>query len=276
MDIEVSVEKISPAKAEKMLNTNCSNRTLREGIVEKYADDMRKGQWTKCIAPIAFYEDGDVADGQHRLWAIIESGETHEFMVVRGLDRESGLNIDVGLPRSLVDNARISGVNEHLSNRIIAVARVVATGQRGSRSPKGVSNAVKLAYVDKYNECVRWAIENAPAGRTFSHSLVLGAMARAYMVEEDKARLARFGEVLSKGFMADERDSAAIAMRNYLMVAAKTGFSHQDVWQDTFLKTQNAIKHFMRSKRLTQIKSVREEAYPLPTAKVTKLKKKAA
>jgi hypothetical protein len=264
MAMTVTTEKISPTKAARLLNKNNSNRKLRTGLAERYANDMKAGNWTECTAPIVVYEDGEVADGQHRLWAIVESGTTQTFIIAKGVSRASGLNIDTGLPRGLVDNARISGLDVDLNTRLVAVARVIATGNRGNNSPVGTSNAEKLAMTNAYREPAMWACANAPKGRAFAHSLVLGAMGRAWMHEADKARLAHFGEVLTKGFMADEGDSAGVAIRNYLMVTAETGFSHREVWTDTFLKVQNAIKYFMRHKPLTIIKGVKAEVYPLP------------
>jgi hypothetical protein len=91
---EMKLESITPKKAEHYLNRNTSNRKLREGVVERYASDMAGGRWTKCAAPIVFYEDGEIADGQHRLFAIIESGKSQKFFVMRDLPRDAGLNID--------------------------------------------------------------------------------------------------------------------------------------------------------------------------------------
>jgi hypothetical protein len=268
MVMTVTTERITPAKAEKMLNKNHDNRKLRAGVVEKYTEDMRSGRWTECIDPIAFYEDGDIADGQHRLWSVVESGTTQDFIIVRGLDRASGLNIDVGLGRSLVDSARISGANTDLSNRLLSVCRAVVTGSRGANNNTPVSNAIKLAYVEQCGEAARWAIAHAPVGRAYSLALVLAAMARAWYYEKDKDRLAHFGLVLGKGFMADEGDSAAIALRNAL--AEVRGSNHPEIWRDLFYKTQNAIKYFMRHKPLKVIKSVKDEVYPLPKSNTLK------
>lgn len=268
---KITIERITPTKAEQMLNRNKSNRKLREGLAEAYASDMKEGKWTECPMPIVFYDDGDVADGQHRLWAIIMSNTTQTFTVHRGLSREAGLNIDTGLGRTLVDNARISGANSDLSNRLLAVTRAVGSGSRWSNSAVKVTAAQRLAMVDEYGEAARWALANAPKGRAFSHALVLGALARAWYYEEDKGRLARFSEVLTKGFMSEDGDGAAVALRNYLL--ASTGFGRPDVWRDAFYKTQHAIHHFMRRRKLTFIRTVAAEAYPLPTA--TKRKKAA-
>ncbi len=40
---DIVTERITPAKAEKYLNSNKSNRTMRAGVAEKYAADMRAG-----------------------------------------------------------------------------------------------------------------------------------------------------------------------------------------------------------------------------------------
>lgn len=74
--MQLTVEKITPKIAEAWLNANTCNRKLRDGIVERYAADMTAGKWTECPEPISFYVDGDLADGQHRLFAITESGTT--------------------------------------------------------------------------------------------------------------------------------------------------------------------------------------------------------
>src|SRR4051812_40390469 len=80
-------EKITPKIAEKYLNMNVGNRALRSGVVEKYASDMRSGNWSRNPQPMIFYDDGTIADGQNRLWAVIESGEAIWFLVVRGVDK---------------------------------------------------------------------------------------------------------------------------------------------------------------------------------------------
>ena len=88
----------------------------------------------------------------------------------------TGLNIDVGVPRNLVDNARISGSNVDLSNRLIAVARAI-TWQPGQHR-HAISNADKLAYVAVRRTGALG--HRQQAGRAFSHSVVTGALGRAW------------------------------------------------------------------------------------------------
>jgi hypothetical protein len=262
---EPKLESITPKKAAAYLNRNNTNRTLRPGVVERYAYDMVNGHWTDCAAPIVFYEDGDIGDGQHRLFAITESGTTQKFLVIRDFPREAGLNIDTGLGRTLVDNARISGLDTELSNQLVAVVRAYADGHRSKKGPgQALSNHARLEMVDKYREPCAWAVKHGPRAKGLNVGLVTAALARAYTHEKDKERLARYAEVLSTGFGDGDKDSAAIAMRNWLLDPVNRGSIRLDAgWNDAFLKVQNSIHYFVRGKPLFIIKKVGDERYPL-------------
>ncbi|WOB06543.1 hypothetical protein [Piscinibacter gummiphilus] len=257
--MDIKIEDITPSKAEAWLNQNKSNRKMRDGVAEKYADDMKNGRWTNCPEPISFYVDGDLADGQHRLWAILESGTTQRMPVARGLEREDGLNLNTGLGRSLIDNARISGVDTGISAAMISAARAIADGAApvGSRS-----NAAKLAVVEEHREAATWASSNVKRVKLLSNSVVLGAVGRAWYHEADKDKLRRFCDVLGSGFSDGASESAAIAIRNYILAKGAQA-SSSALWRDSFLKVQNAIHYFMQGKKLSVIKGVADEAYPL-------------
>jgi hypothetical protein len=257
--METTQEKITPAKAEKMLNSNKCNRRLRDGVVEKYTEDMKNGRWTQCPVPISFMDDGTVADGQHRLWAIVESGVPQVFNVTRGLTKEDMLNIDTGLPRNLVDNSRIAGMDPSLSYALIGTARAVEHGVRGSIS---LSNSTKVMFVVKHREASEFALKYGPRSKFLRNAVMLAAIARAWYKEADKTKLQRFGYVVQTGFSDGIHETAAIAIRNYLLVKGSSA-SNAALWTDTFYKIQNAIFYFMRGKSLMIIKSLGEEAYPL-------------
>lgn len=126
--MNIVIETVTPKLAEAWLNSNKSNRRMRDGVAEKYADDMKRGRWTACPEPISFYADGDLADGQHRLWAIVESGEAQVFPIARGLSRQDGLNLNTGMARTVIDNARISGTDTALTPALISAARAIEHG----------------------------------------------------------------------------------------------------------------------------------------------------
>lgn len=258
--MDIRVELVTPDKAETWLNSNTSNRKMRDGVAEKYADDMKNGRWTECPEPISFYADGGMADGQHRCWGIVDSGVSIMFPIARGLPREAGLNINRGLGRSLVDNARISGADNGLSNELISLSRAIALGTRGS-SGKPLSDTAKLELVADHREAATWAVSNGPKGRGLRNALILAAVARAWYWEEDKDRLKRFCDVFTSGYADGDGESAAIALRNHFLT--KKALMDTALWVDTFQKTQNAIAYFMKGRKLTVIKTVAEEVYPL-------------
>jgi hypothetical protein len=258
--MEIQLEKVTPRKAEQWLNVNKNNRKMRDGVAEKYADEMRNHRWTQCPEPIAFYDDGDLADGQHRLWAVLESGRTIEFPVARGLTRADGLNLNTGMGRTLVDNAKISGSDASLSNELLSIARAVAQG-KCSNGKTPLSNSQRLEMVGEHRAAVDWAISNGPRGRGLRNAMILGAIARAWYWEPDKDRMKRFCDVFTSGFSDGEEETAAIALRNYYLT--KPAIASAALWVDTFLKSQNAIFYFMKARKLTIIKGIEEEQYPL-------------
>lgn len=261
--MDIAIENVTPSKATSWLNLNNTNRKLREGVAEKYADDMRNGRWTACPVPISFYDDGNVADGQHRLWAIVESGVAQRFPIARGLKREDGLNIDTGLGRSLVDNARISRSETGLTNEMVAIARSLVDGGHSNASNNNRQRSIseRLSMFEQHREVVQWVTSNGPRGKSIRNAIVMAAMARAWYVEKDKDRLRRFADVLSSGLYEGDGETAAVALRNYILT--KHAINTSALWRDTFLKAQNAIHYFMAGKRLTVIKAVADEAYPL-------------
>ncbi len=259
-EIEGAWEKINPKRAEKLLNEhNTQNRKLRAGVVEKYAADMAGGKWLKNPQPIMFYEDGVLADGQHRLWAVVESGATVPFYVVRGVSKEVALNIDTGFGRSLTDNARISGCDKPVSHSMIAMSVILHYGTR--QLGRGLSNAERLELITRYEPHLLWAEERRPRKAKVSNGVIGAAVARAHMHERDLERLAEFCAILGGAMPKDpERDVAAHTFRNYVIGGDDLARDARDL----FLKAMNAIKYFMRGRSLTVIKGVKEEAYPLP------------
>jgi hypothetical protein len=105
----VSIETISPAKAEEYLSKNQHNRHVKVKKVEQYAREMTQGRWRSTGESISFYGDGTLANGQHRLLACIESKVAFECVVVRGVDTDAQLVIDTGAKRSFSDYLQING-----------------------------------------------------------------------------------------------------------------------------------------------------------------------
>lgn len=99
----VSILKITPAMAMSMLSRNSINRRFRPGVGKRYAMIMQNGNWKLTPEPICFDTDEVLLNGQHRLWAVIESGIGQEFVVWEGMPRDVFAVIDRGQMRSFSD-----------------------------------------------------------------------------------------------------------------------------------------------------------------------------
>jgi len=122
--IDVQLVLVSPDMAELFLRGNEGNyRAMRNPHKRKMVADMVSGDWSFTNATIAFDVDDRLVDGQHRLSAIVESGTSQWFLIVRGMPIGSQKNpaIDTGARRS---------VSTHLHNQGVANSNVVASAAR--------------------------------------------------------------------------------------------------------------------------------------------------
>ncbi len=126
-----SIEKITPEMAAEFLEANGTNRKISRNVVDRYARAMRAGRWKLSHQGIAFDIDGRLVDGQHRLTAILQSGETIESLVVHNAPRDMFDVLDNGKSRSPGDTLGILGA----TNRIhcassLKVMKAYAVAQR--------------------------------------------------------------------------------------------------------------------------------------------------
>lgn len=108
--MKTKIELITPAWAiEKLENHNPRNRNMSEKTAQSYATDMRNGRWVLNHQGLAFDTNGDLLDGQHRLWAVVLADKPVEMMVsydVPVMENKNGVElsamdtIDRGRPRN--------------------------------------------------------------------------------------------------------------------------------------------------------------------------------
>ena len=110
--IDVRIETIDPATAERYLGRNFQNRNVRPTKVKQWAGAMRRAEWTLNGDAIRFDIFGNLIDGQHRLLACVEAGVPFMTLVVRGLPTRARNSIDVGAMRSPADHLREHGHND--------------------------------------------------------------------------------------------------------------------------------------------------------------------
>jgi hypothetical protein len=158
-----SVDAVGPAIAEKWLAKNSDNRRVRKATIERYARDMASGEWVENGAAISFAEDGTLLDGQHRLWAVVESGATIQTLVARNLPARVQDTMDDGTKRTLGDTFNFHRVEN--SNTAAAIVRRVILWQQGYRTNQGTYQPTKAESLAALNDdpTISTAIEQACA-----------------------------------------------------------------------------------------------------------------
>lgn len=108
--------RMTPAMAQQLLESNQLNRPLAPGHAERIAGQIKAGKWRFNGDTIKISKTGDVLDGQHRLWAIIESDTPVDTIVIFGIDRDAFATIDtIRKPRSLGDTVALAGQAKYRS-----------------------------------------------------------------------------------------------------------------------------------------------------------------
>lgn len=100
---------VTPDVAAEWLTANHVNRNRRQHTIERYARDMRAGQWAYTGDPIKFSAGGALLDGQHRLAAIILANVDVVLPVIHGLPEQAQKFMDSGDRRTASDTLSMAG-----------------------------------------------------------------------------------------------------------------------------------------------------------------------
>ncbi len=111
---------VTPGQAERWLEKNVSNRPLRRRVVDRYTRDMATGNWIVRGDAIEFDTDGNLLNGQHRLTAVVKSGETVALLVGTNVPKEAQGVADSGATRTVGDQLNLRGVKNGYLTAAIA------------------------------------------------------------------------------------------------------------------------------------------------------------
>ena len=118
---KMQVMVISPKVAESLLEGNTNNRHISWNHVTSLAEAMKRGEWRLTHQPIAVSQTGRLLDGQHRLWAVIESQVSIESFVANNVDESTFDCLDIGKKRSVTD---VLGGDKRVVETVTAIARI--------------------------------------------------------------------------------------------------------------------------------------------------------
>lgn len=132
---------ITPEVALGLLARNRGNRRLMLSAIRKYARSMREGVWKKTGQPLVFDRQGQLSEGQHRLYACLWGGHAFTTMVVTDASDEPDIFafIDNGAPRTAADalfTAGANGCSKQVASATIIAARFEAGAFRINSLPR--------------------------------------------------------------------------------------------------------------------------------------------
>lgn len=121
-----SVVLLTPEMATNLLEHNQHNRPVSDGHVQRIASQIVAGKWKFNGDTIKVAKTGDVLDGQHRLWAVIEAKIPVETILVHGIEKDAFATIDtLRKPRSGADILSLLGASHHRKSLSMALTWLV-------------------------------------------------------------------------------------------------------------------------------------------------------
>lgn len=155
----MTLERITPEIAKRYLERNVNNRPASEANCELMTEEFRFNYHLNG-EPIKFDDEGNLADGQTRLTAIIRSGRTVDIWVCRNLDSDAVDILDRGRRRS---NAHVlARRHEENYNMLAAAVRCVFHLLQGG-IPNSFAKSCRIdqmdQILDKYGKELRAACQ---------------------------------------------------------------------------------------------------------------------
>lgn len=110
--VYVKIEHVTPEEASKLLKLNTHNRDLRISRVKLLVNAIKRGEWKlngDCVVLSGNGSGGVLLNGQHRLYAIVESGISVDLALMYNAVPEAQETMDSGMPRSLAGKLKLRG-----------------------------------------------------------------------------------------------------------------------------------------------------------------------
>lgn len=265
---------VTPTLAAEWLKHNVNNRKVNESKVAQYAADMRSGNWTYCDTSISFLDTGKLASGQHRLLAVIASGVSIEFRVVRGIPPEDAGNIDRLYGRNDVQNAVMTGLDPDLDRFTMTLSLAIFSGDTkggvlGDNVTMRPTDSEKYEMRNAVRDAVKWTINHGPKCRSLKNAIVYAAIARAWMNRVDEFKLLNFINIIQNPHLSEgKKHSAAVLLFKHFAVNKASADP-----RGNFLRTQNMIQAFIAERSREIVTKLTEEPYPLPSSLMTLVRK---
>ena len=222
---------------------------------------MSSGNWNASHQGIAFYEDGALADGQHRLHACIKADKNMCSFVTFGIPRLAASGIDCHRARRMDDQIKIAGMADWIGKTELSIARLVKSCWGGGGT---ISSHEAVAFCNEHKESMLAAVKaTSTKVRYLTTAPVMVAMFCAHPFLKE-ATLSRFGFILTNGVMENAGDVAAIRLRERLMTDGPRFLNSGQAKIECIKLTMRAIKAFEAREQVRKLMVPENFIYPVP------------
>ena len=237
---------------ECLISLNLSNRNVRHSHVEYLKRNIINGTYYITNNGIGINRNGEVIDGQHRLYALRDCGYPQiQLLIVYGLPEESLSAIDLGIMRTMKDIFRLAFDRPEANNQMMAAVRFYLSINRNDKIKKSSRPSpyeMMDAYIYLYPAFeIIYKIKNLSK----LPSSVLTAFAIRIINDLDDERPLEFLKGLLSGINL-EANSPILRLRNFLESSKRQG-GGGNVQRERFQRTASALTAYLENRTLSKL-----------------------
>ena len=252
---------VTPEMASNWLSANNNaNRSLSALRVENIANDILNGKWHLTHQGIAFYEDGDIADGQHRLSALVKCNTPIEILVTFGLPKPAGIGIDITRPRSAVDGIRIAGESDWITKEAVAITKIIAA----INGKSNISTHQILAICNRLEDEIKTSLDLFKTHRRCISTAAVKCAFLSAIGHVSSEQLKLCADSLYSGIPTSPNEFPMLRLRERLLTDSLTGSVARS---ERVRLIQRAIKACGDGENIKSLKLPKEFIYPIPDIK---------
>ena len=248
---------VTPDLAKEWLRNNNFNRPLKPRLVDKYVRQILEGNWQRTHQGVAFDGKGLLIDGQHRLHAIVRTGQNVTMLVFLNENQMAHESIDNGKTRSLLDVIRLELHDNTLKGKHISVLKAMWAG-RFCKNQDDLTAAEIGNMLRRYHNAVRFAVDMTDIPGV-NDNVVMGVIARAYHTVPSE-QLLEFSRVL-RGYDSNHPTSKLIQeFRAWLL---RLRDRQEATRRDVYKRTSAILDAFLKNETTCDIFRDHQERFPI-------------
>lgn len=216
----MSLETITPETARRMLGNNVRNRRLKKGLVEQIARDILSGDFHITHQGIAFDNENNLIDGQHRLSGVVMANKAVEMYVTRGLHPDMMNVVDIGAKRTQADMLKIHSYQNTiiLAPAATLYASFLAGNMSGdNKGFRSINNFKLLDFIAAHPEIEKavHTVMNSPRLKELGFASVVSAF-YAILHKKNRNKANEFFTALIDNY-SEKRNHPALVLNEHIL-----------------------------------------------------------